>query len=253
MTEIQYLLIGLSAIAAGMVNAVAGGGTLITFPLLTTLGVPSVVANLTNTVALSPGYLAATMAQRNELQGHQRRFWLYLLAGVVGGTLGGFLLLHTGEQMFRVLVPYLILFAAGLLAVQDVIRAWLLRSSRHPNSLRHLESIGVLPVFLASIYGGYFGAGVSVVVLAVLGLMLDDTLNRLNALKQGVAFAINIAAAFFFIFSGLVNWPIALVMAAGALLGGALGGKLAGRIKPTVLRWIVVIIGVTVAVVFWIR
>ena len=110
-----------------------------------------------------------------------------------------------------------------------------------------------MPVFLASVYGGYFGAGVSVVVLAVLGLVLDDSLIRLNALKQGIAFAINIAAAIFFIFSGMVNWHIAMIMAVGALLGGVLGGKTVGRIRPIVLRWIVVVIGVLVASSYWIR
>jgi hypothetical protein len=108
-------------------------------------------------------------------------------------------------------------------------------------------------VFLAAVYGGYFGAGLSVVVLAVLGLILDDSLTRLNALKQAIAFAVNLAAALFFILKGGVNWPVAAVMAAGALLGGALGGKLAGRIKPPVLRKIVVAAGLIAATVYFIR
>jgi hypothetical protein len=111
----------------------------------------------------------------------------------------------------------------------------------------------MLPVGLAAVYGGYFGAGLSVIILAALGLTLEDTLTRLNALKQAVAFSVNIAAAIFFLFSGQVVWSAALVMAVGALLGGVLGGKLAGRIKPAVLRWIVVVIGVIVAIIYWIR
>ncbi len=254
MTDIQWVLIGLAAVAAGAVNALAGGGTLITFPVLTAVGIPSVVANITNTVALCPGYLSASFAQRKDLKGQQRRLCLYLPAGALGGTLGGFLLLHTGEQAFQALVPYLILFAAGLLAVQDTFRAWLLlRRSEHPGSLHRQENRGVLPAFLASVYGGYFGAGVSVIVLAVLGLTLDDPLNRLNALKQAISFAINIAAATFFIFSGMVLWPVAMAMAVGALIGGALGGRLAGRIKPSLLRRLVVGIGIGVAVVYLVR
>ena len=253
MTEIEWLLIGLAAMAAGAVNALAGGGTLITFPVLTALGIPAVVANITNTVALCPGYLAAMFAQRKDLRGQRRRLCLYLPAGVLGGTLGGFLLLHTGEQSFQAVVPYLILFAAGLLAAQDAFKAWLLRRSAHPGHLHSQENRGVLPAFLASLYGGYFGAGVSVIVLAVLGLMLDDPLNRINALKQAISFAINIAAATFFLFSGLVLWPVALVMAVGALVGGTLGGRLAGRIRPALLRWLVVAIGIAVAVVYLIR
>jgi uncharacterized membrane protein YfcA len=108
----------------------------------------------------------------------------------------------------------------------------------------------MLPVGLAAIYGGYFGAGLSVIVLAVLGLTLDDSLTRLNALKQGISFSVNIAAALFFLFSGQVVWSAVLVMAVGALVGGVLGGRLAGRIKPSTLRWIVVAIGVVVAVIY---
>lgn len=115
------------------------------------------------------------------------------------------------------------------------------------------EKWAALPVALAGIYGGYFGAGLSVIILATLGLMVEDTLTRLNALKQGISFSVNIAAAVFFLFSGKVVWPAAVVMAAGALIGGVLGGRLAGRIKPSTLRWIVVAIGVVVAVIYLIR
>ena len=253
MTDIQWLLTGLSAVAAGAVNALAGGGTLITFPMLIAVGIPPVAANITNTVALCPGYLAATLAQRQKLRGQRLRLLMHLPSSVLGGIVGGYLLLHTGEQAFRALVPYLILVASGLLAAQDMIRAWLLRHSEHPLAAHRLENAGVGLTFLASVYGGYFGAGVSVVVLAVLGLMLDDSLDRLNALKQGISFAINVAAAAFFMFSGTVLWPVALVMALGALLGGALGGRLVGRIKPAHLRWIVVVIGVGVAIVYFVR
>jgi uncharacterized membrane protein YfcA len=110
-----------------------------------------------------------------------------------------------------------------------------------------------LPVGLGAIYGGYFGAGLSVIVLAVLGLTLEDTLTRLNALKQIVGFSVNAAAAIFFLFSGLVHWPAALVMAVGALIGGVLGGRLAGRVKPSTLRWMVVSIGVIVAIIYFVK
>ena len=253
MTDIEWVLIALSAVAAGAVNALAGGGTLISFPMLIAVGVPAVVANITNTVALCPGYLAAALAQRKELRGQHRRLWWYLPAGVLGGVAGGFLLLHTGEHLFRALVPYLILFATGLLAAQDYFRAWLLRRSTHPSAAFWLERLGVLPVFIASIYGGYFGAGVSVIVLAVLGLLLDDSVNRLNALKQGISFCINIATAAFFSFTGMVDWSVVIVMAGGALIGGALGGKLASRMKPAILRRLVVAIGIGVAAVYLFR
>lgn len=249
---LDYFLATLAAIAAGAVNALAGGGTLITFPTLTFLGVPVVAANVTNTVALCPGYFGGTLAQWSDLRGQTNRLWIVVPASIAGGVIGGFLLLQTGERLFRELVPYLILLASGLLAIQDSVRAWLTRRLGEGHGA-NLEKIAWLPVGLAAVYGGYFGAGLSVIVLAALGVTLEDTLTRLNALKQAVAFSVNVAAAIFFLFSGQVVWSAALVMAIGALIGGTLGGRLAGRIQPSTLRWTVVVIGVTLSIIYFIR
>ena len=252
LTPIQYILAALAALAAGAVNALAGGGTLITFPMLTFLGIPAVTANVTNTVALCPGYFGGTLAQWNDLKTQTKRLWLIVPASIVGGVLGGYLLLQTGEKLFKELVPYLILLASGLLAIQDPVRAWLTRRMAAGQG-SSLEKLSWLPVSVASVYGGYFGAGLSVIVLSALGLTLEDTLTRLNALKQAVAFAVNVAAAIFFVFSGKVVWSIAIVMAVGALIGGTLGGKLAGKIKPSTLRWTVVTIGVIISIIYFVR
>ena len=243
----------MAAIAGGAVNALAGGGTLITFPMLMAVGIPAVPANITNTVALCPGYLGGTFAQWRDLRGHERHLCFLAPAGVLGGIAGGILLLKTGETTFRALVPYLILLATGLLAVQDRLRTWLLGRVNGAEATNHHETWTMLPVFLAAIYGGYFGAGLSVIVLAVLGLVLEDTLTRLNALKQIISFSINIAAAIFFLFSGQLVWPALLVMAVGALAGGVLGGRLAGRIKPAALRRLVVTAGVVIALIYFVR
>ncbi|MEW6094682.1 MAG: sulfite exporter TauE/SafE family protein [Chloroflexota bacterium] len=250
MTLIGYILAALAAIVAGLINALAGGGTLITFPVLMAVGLPAVSANVTNTVALCPGYLGGTLAQSNDLKDQQKRLWVVLPAGILGGLVGGILLLQTGEKLFTQLVPFLILMATTLLAIQNPVRAWLTRRIEQGKAARASETWTFLPIFLAAIYGGYFGAGLSVIILAVLGLILNDNLTRLNALKQGIAFVTNVAAALFFVFSGQVNWLVALVMAVGALLGGALGGKLASKIKPATLRWIVVSIGFTVGIIY---
>jgi uncharacterized protein len=252
LTPFDFLLAAVAAVAAGAVNAIAGGGTLITFPMLTFLGIPALTANVTNTVALCPGYFGGTLAQLNDLQGQKNRLWLVVPASIMGGVLGGFLLLQTGERLFRELVPYLILLASALLAIQDPVRAWLVRriGVGHDASL---EKLSWLPVGLASVYGGYFGAGLSVIVLSALGLTIEDSLTRLNALKQTVAFSVNIAAAIFFLFSGKVIWSAALVMAIGALIGGVLGGKLASRVKPSTLRWTVVVIGVVISIIYFVR
>jgi len=250
---LDLILVSLAAVAAGAINALAGGGTLLTFPMLTAVGVPAIAANVTNTVALCPGYIGGTLAQARDLRGQGRRLWLTLPAGVIGGLIGGILLLQTGEKLFRDLVPFLILFASLLLAVQDPVRAWLMRRLGQHQSGASLENWAWLPVGLAAVYGGYFGAGLSVIVLAALGITLEDNLTRLNALKQLIGFGTNVAAAVFFVFSGQVVWLAAGVMAVGALLGGVLGGRLAGRVKPSTLRWIVVTIGVIVSVAYFVR
>jgi uncharacterized protein len=252
MTILGFILAGLAAVAAGMINALAGGGTLITFPVLMALGLPAVSANVTNTVALCPGYLGGTLAQSKDLKDQKKRLWVVLPAGILGGLVGGILLLKTGEKLFTNLVPFLILLASTLLAIQNPVRKWLTR--RQEQGAKTVSEIWTfLPIFLAAIYGGYFGAGLSVILLAVLGLILNDNLTRLNALKQGIAFVTNVAAALFFVFSGKVNWMVALVMAAGALLGGIIGGKLAGKIKPATLRWVVVTIGFAVGIVYLVK
>ena len=251
MNWVDFLLAGLAAVAAGLVNALAGGGTLITFPTLTALGVSAVVANITNTVALCPGYIGGMLGQWNDLRDQMKRLWLVAPAGIIGGLIGGYLLLHTSEKVFRSLVPFLILLASALLAVQEPVRAWLIRRASQKKSTQNQPWMVSLPIGLAAIYGGYFGAGLSVIVLSVLGLTMDDTLTRLNALKQAVSFSVNFAAAIFFLFSGKVIWPVALVMAVGALIGGNLGGRLAGRVRPGTLRWMVVTIGVVVAIIYF--
>lgn len=253
MSMLNYALVGLAAVAAGMINALAGGGTLLTFPTLMAAGIPAVAANVTNTVALLPGYLGGMLAQSKDLQGQKPRLWLFVPAGFIGGAVGGFLLLNTGEKLFQALVPVLILLASGLLAVQDLVRTWLVRRAQQNKTSAPSPKWAVLPVGLAAIYGGYFGAGLSVIILAVLGLVVDDSLTRLNAIKQVISLSANTAAAIFFVFSGKVIWPVALVMAVGALIGGNLGGRLAGRVKPSVLRAIVVVIGFTVGIIYLAR
>ncbi|HEY0195788.1 MAG TPA: sulfite exporter TauE/SafE family protein, partial [Kofleriaceae bacterium] len=211
-----YALAGGAALVAGAVNAIAGGGSLITFPALVAVGLPPVIANVTNTVAMCPGYLGAFLAQRRDLAGQRARLVAMLPTGAVGGLIGAVLLLQTGAETFRLIVPYLILFAALLLAVQGRLRAWILAHAK----AQHSEAWAILPVGLAAIYGGYFGAGMGVMVLAALAVVIGDSFTRLNALKQGVSLTCNVAAAGRFVFSGSVHWPTASIMFVAALLGG---------------------------------
>jgi hypothetical protein len=249
----ELVFAGLAAAAAGLVNAIAGGGTLISFPTLVALGVPDIVANITNTVALCPGYIGGAFAQREDLAGQKKRLIMLIPAGIIGGLFGGILLLYINEKTFHLLVPFLILIGAALLAIQNRVRNWIRLHTGHDGTDGKGCRNAALPVGLAAVYGGYFGPGLSVIILAVLGLFLDDTLTRLNALKQCISFATNIAAALFFLFSGLIIWPLALIMAVGALIGGAVGGRIAGRIDPGQLRWTIVTIGTAVGLYFLIQ
>jgi hypothetical protein len=251
MSNFDFILICLGSVAGGAANALAGGGTLITFPLLTAMGIPAMAANITNTVALTPGYLGATIAQLKDLRGQAPLLHVFIPASILGGIMGGTLLLKAGEQVFRPLVPFLILFGTLLIAIQHSLQTWLTSSPDKRKTKRAVWAI--LLILPAAVYGGYFGAGVSVIVLAVLGFVRNDSLTRLNALKQAIAFSINCATAVFFIFSGQVVWSAAAVIAAGALAGGSLGGALAGWIQEIVLRRIIVAIGFGVSLIYFLH
>ena len=253
MTHLELLIAAAAAVGAGAINALAGGGTLISFPVLVALGVPPVAANITNAVALCPGYFGATIAQLPNLKGQRAQLLLLIPVAVVGGLLGGMILLRTGERTFTALVPWMILAASLLLAVQEPVKKFVARRLSNPMHKRHTMVLSALPIGAAAIYGGFFSAGMSVLLLAVLGLTLDDSLTRLNALKQVLAFSVNIAAAVFFLWSDQVVWTAAAVMAIGALIGGAIGGRLAGKLPPAVLRWTVVTAGTCIAVAYWVK
>ncbi|MEO8266296.1 MAG: sulfite exporter TauE/SafE family protein [Ilumatobacteraceae bacterium] len=245
-----HLAAGAAAVGAGVVNAVAGGGTLISFPVLTAIGIPSIRANATNTVALCPGYVGGTYAQRADLTGLRRVLRPQLVAAVLGGLAGSVLLIVSSEAVFRQIVPFLILAACALLAVQDRLRRWLLSRTRHVGSHAVLE---VSAVTVASIYGGYFGAGLGIMLMAVLGLFSELPFNRLNAVKQMLSLLVNISAASFLVFSGKVEWTIVAVMAPASLLGGHLGGRVASSLPPEKMRAAVIAFGVVVAIVYLVR
>src|SRR5436190_5003256 len=226
MTVASMIYVALAAIAAGAINAVAGGGSLITFPTLVAVGLPPVTASITNTVALCPGYLGATIAQRHDLAAQGKRAVMLLPVAAVGGIAGAILLLSTDEGAFDFAVPFLLLFAAVLVGAQDKIRSLMFDRVKVPRA----EALAMIPVLAAGVYGGYFGAGMGVMILAALGIVLTDSILRINALKQCVSLVVNIAAASVFMFSGRIQWQVAGVMFVCALAGGLLGGKLAAKL-----------------------
>ena len=190
-------LIAGTGLAAGLVNAIAGGGSLISFPALVAAELPALTANITNTVALCPGYFGGAFAQRRDLVGQRKRVMMLLPTSLIGGVVGALLLFWTGEKAFDILVPFLLLFAVALLAFQNQLHAFIM-TRKHG---AHSETWSIVRVGIAAIYGGYFGAALGVILLAVLVVIVDDSLIRLNALKQLISLAVNFSAAVvFFVF-----------------------------------------------------
>jgi uncharacterized membrane protein YfcA len=192
-------------------------------------------------------------AQRDAFRSQYQRLMKLLPVSIIGGVVGGLLILNTSEGTFKSLIPYLILGATLLLGFQVRIKNWVVSRIGQAHSEHHNPIFMITLVFLAAIYGGYFGAGLGVILMATLGLVTDENMTRLNFLKQALGFAINLAAAIYFAFSGKVDWMIALVMIFGSLLGGWIGGRLAGRMKPEIMRIIVVAAGLIASVIFFIK
>ncbi len=238
------LLLVFAGLAAGAINAVAGGGSLVSFPALLAIGLPPLAANVTNSVAVWPGYVGTCWGYRDVLRPQLHRVAMLAPAAVVGAVLGCLLLLVTSEEAFARVVPYLVILGALLLAVQgrvtDRVRRWPGAGGDVRSPLLH----GGLVV--AAAYGAYFGGGLGVVLLVVLGLFVADELQPLNALKSVLSLVINAVALVAFALFGPVDWPSVAVLAPSALLGGYLGAGLAQRLSPRILRACVVVLGLGV-------
>lgn len=242
------LAVLLGGIGGGFVNSVAGGGTLVTFPVLTAAGIPALEANITNAVALSPGYAGGAYAQRRDFAGRRDLARVLAITSIIGGVTGGALLLASGQELFEQLVPWLIFGATALLALQGPLRRITLGARGDTGEMG--RPVLIVSVFVATVYGGYFGAGLGIITIAILGLMLTDTLNRLNALKLLMSLCANGAAAIFFAFSGRVYWLAAVLMGIGAWAGGWIGGKTVQHLNEMVFRVGVILLGIGVGLAF---
>lgn len=240
----EIALLGGAGFLAGAVNAVAGGGSLISFPALLAVGQPAVTANVTNAVAVVPGYLGGTVGYRRELQGQRRRATGLAATNIIGAVCGAILLLVSSEKLFKAIVPFLVLFSAALLAAQPALKK-LTRGPRGGGE--HTVRLHAMN-FGAAVYGGYFGAGLGIMLLAVLELSIDDELQRLNALKGLLSLVIGLVAAAYFAIFGPVQWDAAAVMAVTSLGGGQAGVLVARRLDDRVLRWVVVAFGTAVGI-----
>lgn len=237
-----------AALVAGAVNAVAGGGSLISFPALLWAGYDPVVANITNAVALLPGYAGGTFGYRPELRGQRTRIRALTAVSVAGAVLGSVLLLAGPASVFSRIVPWLILFACAVLAAQPAVARWLRARNSGAHGDHRLPAALLASQLAGAVYGAYFGAGLGVLMLALLGIFVDDGLQRLNALKGLLSLVISLVAVLCFVVTGRVAWEAVAIMAVASLAGGRSGVTLARRLDDRVLRVLVIAFGVAVAV-----
>lgn len=241
------LALFVAAFAAGTLNAVAGGGTLITFPALVAAGLPPIVANATSSVSQWPGYVASSLTFRRELAGQQA---LPAMSGasLAGGLIGGWLVTVVSPRLFDVLIPWLILLATVMFAASGQLTRWL---GRHAASVQGSRAGLLAGQLLVAVYGGFFGGGMGIMMLALYSLFALDTLTRMNALKTWLSVLISGVAVLAFVVAGIVDWPAALVMLAGTISGGVAGARLARRLPAIWLKRVVVALGSVLTLAFF--
>jgi uncharacterized protein len=243
----EALAIFAAGIAAGTINTIVGSGSLITFPILLAFGYPPVLANVSNNIGLVPGSVSGTIGYRRELRGQRSRLLRLGVAAAAGGLCGGILLLTLPGEVFATVVPWLILLGCVLVVLQPAVSR---RVARPHDPPAHGSMWVWLLVLVTGVYGGYFGAAQGVLLIAFLGLGLDESLQRLNAARNVLALIINGTAAALFVLVAEVDWAVAGLLAAGAILGGQIGATVGRRLPPVVLRAVIVVVGVVAVVRF---
>jgi uncharacterized membrane protein YfcA len=241
-----------AAFAGGAINSVAGGGTLVTVPTLIWLGIPAINANATSAVALWPGSLSGTWGFRRELADADRRIFALVLPSIAGGLAGAVLLERTPPDLFERIVPVLILFATCLFMAQEPLQRRFNLTAAH-DARSHWLSWTMFFQLLVGVYGGYFGAGMGIMMLAALSLMGQTDIHQMNGVKNLLSVAINGVAIVYLAFTDLILWPQALVMAVGAVAGGAGGAGAARRVGRAAVRRTVVIVGFAMALTMFLR
>lgn len=248
----RYPMLFVAAFLAGAVNSIAGGGSVISFPLMLWSGIPPVIANATNNVALFPGYLASANGYRDDIKSADRALLAFLGPALVGGAVGAYLLLHTPSRLFETIAPFLVLFATLLVAAQRWVTSWAERSAARGRT-RTWWGTALAADFVLSVYGGYFGVGLGILLLGALGLMGFTGLHQMNGVKAILSAAIVSVALVYFAVSGAILWSVGLVMAVGASLGGYASARIARRVREEAVRRAVVVVGVGMAASLLIR
>jgi uncharacterized membrane protein YfcA len=246
MTFWEAVLVAVAGVWAGTINTVVGSGTLITFPVLLGVGLPPVTANVSNTVGLFPGSFVGAYGYRRELEGQARRCVVLGTASILGAVAGAVLLLVLPADAFKAIVPALIILALLLVVFGGRITGWL--SARGHHGAERINVPLWLTVLGTGIYGGYFGAAQGVLLMGFLGLFLAESLQRQNALKNVLAGLVNLVAAIVFVATTHIDWTAAGLIAAGSIVGGVLGARIGRRLSPTVLRAVIVVVGLAAVV-----
>ncbi len=250
MPSIDLVLLVVVGVAAGVVNAVAGGGSLLLFPALLAVGFPPLAANVTNSVIQCPGYLGLALGSRRELRGQRGRVLSTAGVAMTGSLVGSLLLLVLPAEAFDAVVPALVALASVLLGVQPWLARWI---GGPPPDAPDRRAFLLPVVFLAAIYGGYFGGALGVILIAVLALAAHDDLRRLNAVKGVLSLIISVVSVVVFTIGAPVDWLVVVLLAPTTLIGGFLGAKLASRLPAPVLRVAVVVVGLAVSIYLFVR
>jgi uncharacterized membrane protein YfcA len=254
MTAAHIALVAVAALWAGMMNAVAGGGTFFSFPALLAVGVPPVVANASNSVALWPASMSGAWAYRRELARYRHYLLPLGVVSFIGGMAGGLILLVTQDAVFSRLIPWLLLFATMLFTFSGRISAWLRRARKHEreHSSKPSNGLGALAGHgLVSLYGGFFGAGMGILILASLAMAGHEDVHEINAIKNLLSAIVYSVTVLTFVAAGAVSWPYTLVMLAAATIGGYWGATFARRIPPIWLRRFIITVGLTLTAVYF--
>lgn len=249
MSVTDFLIILLAGVGAGTINTVVGSGSLITFPTLVALGYPPLLANVSNNIGLVPGSMSGVHGYRRELVGQRTRLRRLVPASILGALTGATLLLVLPSSLFDKVVIVLIGIALVLVVVQPTLsRRLAARRAARPDS-HHDATLGVqVLVALAGVYGGYFGAAQGIILIAILGIMIDDHLQRLNGCKNVLAGSVNAMAAIVFIFTTDVDWRVVAAIAMGSTIGGQIGARYGRRLNPVALRGLIVVVGLTAVI-----
>ncbi len=255
MNYMEIILLFISGFTAGVINSVAGGGALVIFPLLISMGLTPKISNTTTSIGVFGGQMSSAFGYKEFIKNvHDKRLFIFLIIGIIGGGVGAFALDKTSNDLFEALAPWFVLIAVILILFQPLISKIIKKINSDKNTPK-LAMFSLLCIFagIISIYGGFFGAGMGIIIFALLGFAGIKNVNQINGLKNIITISINLSANIYFISSGLVSWDYAVILFIGSLFGGYIGSKTASRLPSSIIRAVVIICGIIATIVLFRR